>query len=227
MSEAPEEVEELPGGWGHEANEFERLCLLRCFRTDRVYVGVSRFVVSQMGERYVQPPVVSIKSVFDQSTPTAPIVFVLSPGSDPPCLDGETGAPSQAALQAMAEAEGMVMEDEEAVLTAAGAPDGTPLADVLAFSCTPHSYAIPAVLAVLAGSACFEILAPSGARHRVAAAAGDVIGIGAGVLHTMEVPGLEAGEFEALVTRSMFVGESLPGPEAQNPTMGAWPSPSS
>ena len=36
-----------------------------------------------MGEKYVTPPIISFESVFEQSTPTSPIVFILSPGSDP------------------------------------------------------------------------------------------------------------------------------------------------
>lgn len=36
-----------------------------------------------MGEKYVMPPVVSFESIFEQSTPLSPIVFILSPGSDP------------------------------------------------------------------------------------------------------------------------------------------------
>uniref|UniRef100_I3N0B0 Dynein axonemal heavy chain 10 n=1 Tax=Ictidomys tridecemlineatus TaxID=43179 RepID=I3N0B0_ICTTR len=33
--------------------------------------------------RYVQPPMISFESIFEQSTPMSPIVFILSPGSDP------------------------------------------------------------------------------------------------------------------------------------------------
>lgn len=36
-----------------------------------------------MGEKYVNPPIISFESIFDQSTPVSPIVFILSPGSDP------------------------------------------------------------------------------------------------------------------------------------------------
>ena len=36
-----------------------------------------------MGEKYVTPPVISFESIFEQSTPFSPIVFILSPGSDP------------------------------------------------------------------------------------------------------------------------------------------------
>jgi dynein heavy chain len=57
--------------------------LLRCFRVDRVYLAVTQYVTNVMGEQYVTPPVISFESILDQSTPLSPIVFILSPGSDP------------------------------------------------------------------------------------------------------------------------------------------------
>ena len=36
-----------------------------------------------MGEQYVTPPVISLESIYDQSSPHSPIVFILSPGADP------------------------------------------------------------------------------------------------------------------------------------------------
>lgn len=64
-------------------NDFQRLLLLRCFRVDRVYRAVTDYVTSRMGEKYVTPPVISFEAIFEQSTPLSPIVFILSPGSDP------------------------------------------------------------------------------------------------------------------------------------------------
>ena len=62
---------------------FHRLMLLRCFRVDRIYLAVTEFITKVMGEKYVMPPVISFESIFEQSTPVTPIVFILSPGSDP------------------------------------------------------------------------------------------------------------------------------------------------
>ncbi|XP_030074215.1 dynein axonemal heavy chain 10 [Microcaecilia unicolor] len=62
---------------------FQKLLLLRCFRVDRVYRAVTDYVTDTMGEKYVQPPVISFEAIFEQSVPTSPIVFILSPGSDP------------------------------------------------------------------------------------------------------------------------------------------------
>ena len=33
--------------------------------------------------RYVQPPVIDFDAIYEQSTPFSPIIFILSPGSDP------------------------------------------------------------------------------------------------------------------------------------------------
>jgi len=62
---------------------FQRLLLLRCFRVDRIYRAVTEYVSRVMGEKYVMPPVISFESIFEQSTPLCPIVFILSPGADP------------------------------------------------------------------------------------------------------------------------------------------------
>lgn len=77
------ETEELPCDYGAQLTSFERLMLLRCFRIDRVYCGIINYIVDIMGERYITPPHVSFDMIFEESTPTMPVVFVLSPGSDP------------------------------------------------------------------------------------------------------------------------------------------------
>lgn len=59
------------------------LQVLRCLRVDRVTVGITRYVIAKLGERYVQPPVLDYASIYMQSTEMTPIVFVLSPGADP------------------------------------------------------------------------------------------------------------------------------------------------
>ena len=48
-----------------------------------MYRAITNFVTQRMGEKYVTPPVISFESVFEQSTPFSPIVFILSPGADP------------------------------------------------------------------------------------------------------------------------------------------------
>uniref|UniRef100_K7FM63 Dynein axonemal heavy chain 10 n=1 Tax=Pelodiscus sinensis TaxID=13735 RepID=K7FM63_PELSI len=73
----------FPMQYQNSLTYFQKLLLLRCFRVDRVYRAVTDYVTLTMDEKYVQPPVISFEAIFEQSTPTSPIVFILSPGSDP------------------------------------------------------------------------------------------------------------------------------------------------
>uniref|UniRef100_A0A8C5JYE8 Dynein, axonemal, heavy chain 10 n=1 Tax=Jaculus jaculus TaxID=51337 RepID=A0A8C5JYE8_JACJA len=73
----------FPLGYDNKVTPFQKLLILRCFRLDRVYRAVTDYVTLTMGEKYVQPPMISFEAIFEQSTPNSPIVFILSPGSDP------------------------------------------------------------------------------------------------------------------------------------------------
>ncbi|XP_048641449.1 dynein axonemal heavy chain 10 isoform X3 [Marmota marmota marmota] len=73
----------FPLNYDKRVTPFQRLLILRCFRVDRVYRAVTDYVTIIMGEKYVQPPMISFEGIFEQSTPMSPIVFILSPGSDP------------------------------------------------------------------------------------------------------------------------------------------------
>ncbi|KAF4798840.1 Dynein-1-alpha heavy chain, flagellar inner arm I1 complex [Turdus rufiventris] len=78
-------LEQIPLPMPYEGNvtDFQKLLLLRCFRVDRMYRAVTDYVTVTMGETYVQPPVISFDAILQQSTPLSPVVFILSPGSDP------------------------------------------------------------------------------------------------------------------------------------------------
>lgn len=82
-SDNPEHDDLLPCDYASRLSEFEKLMLVRCFRTDRIYLAVTQYVTRVMGEQFVTPPTISFESIWDQSTPNSPIVFILSPGSDP------------------------------------------------------------------------------------------------------------------------------------------------
>lgn len=80
--ESPEVVE-CPGNFTARMTSFHRMMLLRCFRTDRVYCAINLYVIEVMGEEFVTPPVINFQQIFEQTTPELPVVFMLSPGSDP------------------------------------------------------------------------------------------------------------------------------------------------
>eukprot|EP00930_Biecheleria_cincta_P034372 TRINITY_DN23765_c0_g1_i1.p1 TRINITY_DN23765_c0_g1~~TRINITY_DN23765_c0_g1_i1.p1 ORF type:complete len:4302 (-),score=866.21 TRINITY_DN23765_c0_g1_i1:110-13015(-) len=64
-------------------SEFQELMVLRCVRPDRVLPAVLSYVSSQAGEKFVTPPPFDIAGSYSDSSITAPLIFILSPGSDP------------------------------------------------------------------------------------------------------------------------------------------------
>ena len=66
-----------------EISDFQKLCVIRCFRVDRLYAAITNFIVKQMGTKFVSPPVMSHQELYERSSKTTPIVFILSPGADP------------------------------------------------------------------------------------------------------------------------------------------------
>ncbi|CAG7816608.1 unnamed protein product [Allacma fusca] len=66
--------------------DLERLTILRCFRMDKLMPAVQHFVMNNIGKEFIEPPPFDLSSSYDDSSPSTPLVFILSPGSDP--MDG-------------------------------------------------------------------------------------------------------------------------------------------
>uniref|UniRef100_A0A8C4S375 Dynein axonemal heavy chain 2 n=1 Tax=Erpetoichthys calabaricus TaxID=27687 RepID=A0A8C4S375_ERPCA len=81
-SAEPESVT-LPGEWENACNELQRMLIVRSLRQDRVAFCVTSFVINNLGSKFVEPPVLDMKSVVDDSSTKTPLIFVLSPGVDP------------------------------------------------------------------------------------------------------------------------------------------------
>lgn len=61
-------------------SQFQKLLVLRCLRPDRVLAGVRDFVSANLGQRFIEPPPFDLTACFKESSPSTPLVFVLSPG---------------------------------------------------------------------------------------------------------------------------------------------------
>ncbi|KAG2430514.1 hypothetical protein HXX76_010037 [Chlamydomonas incerta] len=73
----------LPGGFHDRLDSFQRLLLMRCLSPDKLVPAVAAYVAGSMGSRYIEPQDFKLGAIFLDSTASMPIVFVLSPGSDP------------------------------------------------------------------------------------------------------------------------------------------------
>ncbi|KAM3963696.1 LOW QUALITY PROTEIN: dynein heavy chain 2, axonemal kl-2 [Aphomia sociella] len=77
------EHQPLIGDWNEICNEFQKILFVRSLRADRVSACVAAYVVSVLGPRYVEPPVLDIKAAWEESSWKTSLLFVLSPGVDP------------------------------------------------------------------------------------------------------------------------------------------------
>ncbi|KAJ8259834.1 hypothetical protein GJAV_G00174010 [Gymnothorax javanicus] len=75
--------EPLPGEWDTMLDSFQKLLILRCLRADRLTHGMQDFVAAQLGQRFIEPQTSDLAVVFKDSSPSTPLIFVLSPGTDP------------------------------------------------------------------------------------------------------------------------------------------------
>eukprot|EP00798_Chlamydomonas_sp_ICE-L_P021926 gene21926-28972_t len=77
------ETAELPSEWESKCNELQRMILVRCLRPDRVIFSASSYASNSLGRKFVEPPVLDLSETYVDSTPAAPLIFVLSSGVDP------------------------------------------------------------------------------------------------------------------------------------------------
>lgn len=73
----------LPSPFDQQLNHFEKLMLLRCFNQNRILFAIENYIKNIMGEKYLSPPTIYFDSIYDQSSNQIPVIFILSPGSDP------------------------------------------------------------------------------------------------------------------------------------------------
>ena len=82
-SSADPASEPVPSPWNTRLSSFQKLLLLRVLRPDKLTSAIRGYVLSEMGAKFVEPPPFSLAKSLADSTATTPLIYILSPGSDP------------------------------------------------------------------------------------------------------------------------------------------------
>lgn len=59
------------------------MLLLKCLRPDKVTNAMQLYLAKYLGHEFVEPQTTELSAIYHESSPTTPIVFVLSTGTDP------------------------------------------------------------------------------------------------------------------------------------------------
>lgn len=69
--------------WDSKLSDFQKLILQKLTAEEKVLETCIEFVRCQIGPRFVESPTVELSALFKDMTPTVPLIFILSVGSDP------------------------------------------------------------------------------------------------------------------------------------------------
>jgi len=73
----------LPGTIDSLITDFGRMLIIRCLRPDRITPCVMNFITYNIGSKYVEPPILQLNTIVDESNKRSPLIFILSSGVDP------------------------------------------------------------------------------------------------------------------------------------------------
>ncbi|KAG7242136.1 hypothetical protein INR49_024182, partial [Caranx melampygus] len=76
------EKERLPQDWKNK-NSLQKLIILRALRPDRITYTLRSFVEESMGTKYMDATRLEFDKLYEESLPSTPVFFILSPGVDP------------------------------------------------------------------------------------------------------------------------------------------------
>ncbi|KAJ8245285.1 hypothetical protein GJAV_G00269100 [Gymnothorax javanicus] len=71
------------GHWDQRLGAFQKLILIKSFMEEKVVFAVTEFVIVGLGKQFVENPPVDLATLYNDMSPSTPLVFILSTGSDP------------------------------------------------------------------------------------------------------------------------------------------------
>ena len=59
------------------------MLVLKCLRPDKVTNAMQLYLAKYLGQEFIEPQTAELSAIYSESSPTTPIVFILSTGTDP------------------------------------------------------------------------------------------------------------------------------------------------
>ncbi|XP_028810647.1 dynein heavy chain 6, axonemal isoform X2 [Denticeps clupeoides] len=71
------------GNWNVRLAPFQKLILIKSIMEEKVVLAVTEFVIVSLGKAFVENPPADLTTLYADMSPSTPLVFILSTGSDP------------------------------------------------------------------------------------------------------------------------------------------------
>ncbi|XP_061839882.1 dynein axonemal heavy chain 6 isoform X2 [Nerophis lumbriciformis] len=73
----------IRGHWDERLSPFQKLVLIKSFMEEKVVFAATEFVIVSLGKQFVENPPIDLANLYNDMSPSTPLVFILSTGSDP------------------------------------------------------------------------------------------------------------------------------------------------
>nr|XP_057922299.1 dynein axonemal heavy chain 6 isoform X3 [Doryrhamphus excisus] len=73
----------IRGHWNERLSSFQKLVLIKSFMEEKVVFAATEFVIVSLGKQFVENPPIDLANLYNDMSPSTPLVFILSTGSDP------------------------------------------------------------------------------------------------------------------------------------------------
>uniref|UniRef100_A0A3B4H632 Dynein heavy chain C-terminal domain-containing protein n=1 Tax=Pundamilia nyererei TaxID=303518 RepID=A0A3B4H632_9CICH len=83
LDNSKKEKQEIKGYWNELLGSFQKLVLIKSFMEEKVVFAATEFVIVNLGKEFVENPPVDLANLYNDISPTTPLIFILSTGSDP------------------------------------------------------------------------------------------------------------------------------------------------
>ncbi|XP_056136504.1 dynein axonemal heavy chain 6 [Lampris incognitus] len=83
METTKREENRIRGHWDERLGSFQKLVLIKSFMEEKVVFAVTEFVVVNLGKQFVENPPMDLSTLYNDTSPSTPLLFILSTGSDP------------------------------------------------------------------------------------------------------------------------------------------------
>ncbi|XP_029341080.1 dynein heavy chain 6, axonemal [Acyrthosiphon pisum] len=69
--------------WNTKLNSFEKLMIIKAFKEEKLIFAITNYISTELGKTFIESPGVSLHVLYNDTSSTIPLIFILSPGSDP------------------------------------------------------------------------------------------------------------------------------------------------